>query len=36
MIHTYPKSFAWFNDTIQHNMRDAMDNEYYQMLFILC
>lgn len=30
MIHTYPKNFARFYDTIYHNMRDVVDNEYFQ------
>ena len=29
MIHTYPKNFARFYDTIYHQMRDAVDNEYF-------
>jgi len=30
MIHTYPKNFARFYDTIYHHMRDGVDNEYFQ------
>jgi len=30
MIHTYPENFARFYDTIYHNMRDAVDNEFFQ------
>jgi ubiquinone/menaquinone biosynthesis C-methylase UbiE len=30
MIYKYPKNFARFYDTIYHNMRDAVDNEYFQ------
>jgi SAM-dependent methyltransferase len=30
MIHTYPKNFARFYDTIYHNIRDGVDNEYFQ------
>jgi SAM-dependent methyltransferase len=29
MIHTYPKNFARFYDTIYHQIRDAVDNEYF-------
>lgn len=30
MIKTYPKSFARFYDTVYHNIRDSVDNEYFQ------
>jgi len=30
MINTYPKSFARFYDTVYHNVRDSVDNEYFQ------
>lgn len=30
MNNTYPKNFARFYDTIYHNLRDAVDNEYFQ------
>jgi SAM-dependent methyltransferase len=30
MIHSYPKNFARFYDTIYHHMRDGIDNEYFQ------
>jgi SAM-dependent methyltransferase len=30
MIHTYPKNFARFYDTIYHHMRDSVDNEFFQ------
>jgi ubiquinone/menaquinone biosynthesis C-methylase UbiE len=30
MIHTYPKNFARFYDTIYHHMRDGVDNEFFQ------
>jgi SAM-dependent methyltransferase len=32
MIHTYPENFARFYDTIYHNLRDAVDNDYFQNL----
>ena len=30
MIYKYPTNFARFYDTIYHNMRDGVDNEYFQ------
>jgi ubiquinone/menaquinone biosynthesis C-methylase UbiE len=30
MIQTYPKNFTRFYDTIYHNLRDGVDNEYFQ------
>lgn len=30
MIHTYPENFARFYDTIYHNIRDAVDNDFFQ------
>jgi SAM-dependent methyltransferase len=30
MIYTYPESFARFYDTIYHNLRDSVDNDYFQ------
>ena len=30
MVHTYPKNFARFYDTIYHQLRDTVDNEYFQ------
>lgn len=30
MIETYPENFARFYDTIYHNLRDGVDNDYFQ------
>jgi 2-polyprenyl-3-methyl-5-hydroxy-6-metoxy-1,4-benzoquinol methylase len=30
MKHTYPENFARFYDTIYHNLRDGVDNDYFQ------
>jgi SAM-dependent methyltransferase len=30
MTHTYPKTFARFYDTIYHQVRDEVDNDYFQ------